>query len=115
MLWVDIFFIVFCRKLWDAVSGTDLHTFQHKHIVKTADFAHSAPIAVTGGHEKVLRLFDLNNLSADPIMLNGHTKPIAHAMFSHDDNLIYTAGEEKNVRSASSLLENIITLKCNLI
>ena len=28
-----------CRRLWDALSGEELHSFEHKHIVRTIQFS----------------------------------------------------------------------------
>ena len=30
---------VFCRKLWDALTGDELHSFEHKHIVRACAFS----------------------------------------------------------------------------
>lgn len=42
-------------KVWDAITGSDLHTFVHSHIVKTVEFAPDSRRFVSGGHE--VRLF----------------------------------------------------------
>lgn len=51
-----------CSKIWDAVSGEELHTFQHKHIVKCVDFSRDGNYLLTGSQEKLLRIFDLEKL-----------------------------------------------------
>jgi len=28
-----------CRKVWDALSGDELHSFEHKHIVRACAFS----------------------------------------------------------------------------
>jgi len=55
--------VVWCdsRKLWDAVSGDELKTFPHKHIVKVVRFSHNGNHLLTGSNEKLLRVFDLNS------------------------------------------------------
>lgn len=39
----------FSARVWDAVSGDELHVLQHKHIARTLAFADAAPRLVTGG------------------------------------------------------------------
>ena len=39
----------FSAKLWDAVSGNELHTLQHSHIVRACQFAEQSPKLITGG------------------------------------------------------------------
>eukprot|EP00939_MAST-03C_sp_MAST-3C-sp1_P003157 g3157.t1 len=61
----------FSVKLWDAVSGKELHTFAHKHIVKTVDFSGDGQKIISGGMEKVLRVDDLAALDKAPQILKG--------------------------------------------
>jgi len=56
--------INFTRKVWDAVSGEELKTFQHKHIVKCVDFSTDGNYLLTGSQEKMLRIFDLEKPDA---------------------------------------------------
>ncbi len=58
---VSLHCFLFCRKLWDAVSGDELQSFAHKHIVKTVAFSSDTNHLLTGSNEKLLRVFDLNN------------------------------------------------------
>lgn len=39
----------FSAKIWDALTGNELHSFPHKHIVRTVGFSHMTPRLVTGG------------------------------------------------------------------
>ena len=88
----------FSAKVWDAIRGVEVASFDHKHIVKAAEFSPDGRAIVTGGHEKLLRIFDLEKPQEAPTVLSGHTKPISHAFFSVDGNLIYSAGEENDIR-----------------
>mmetsp|Transcript_17417 Transcript_17417/g.33027 ORF Transcript_17417/g.33027 Transcript_17417/m.33027 type:complete len:363 (-) Transcript_17417:960-2048(-) len=49
----------FTVKVWDAVTGKELFTYPHGHIVKTVDFSKDSTRLATGGHEGILRVFDL--------------------------------------------------------
>ena len=41
----------FSARVWDALTGLELHQFPHKHIVRTVDFAHRSNRIVTGGEQ----------------------------------------------------------------
>lgn len=49
----------FSVKVWDGVTGKELFTYGHKHIVKTVDFSPDSKFLATGGHEGILRVYDL--------------------------------------------------------
>jgi len=110
-------------KLWNAVSGELLHTFEHKRVVRTVDFspvraapppparrrAHPLPPPplppqdggriVTGGYEPVLRIFDVLNPSLPPLTADhpGGSK-IKKAVWSHNGRIVYTGDEAGTVR-----------------
>lgn len=52
----------FSAKVWDATDGSCLLTLPHNHIVKSVDLNNDGTKAVTGGHEKKLRLWDIKAL-----------------------------------------------------
>jgi len=88
----------YTAKLWDCLSGEELHSFSHERIVKSVNFAKDNKRILTGGQDKILRIFDLSKMEADPVKLEGHTQPIKIALWSADDNLIYSAGGESEFK-----------------
>ncbi|CAI9265385.1 unnamed protein product [Lactuca saligna] len=56
----------FTVKIWDALTGDELHLFDHKHIVRACSFSEDTHLLLTGGFEKILRILDLNRLDALP-------------------------------------------------
>lgn len=52
----------FSVKVWDAITGKDLTTFGHRHIVKTCEFSPDSKFLATGGHEGILRIYNLVNV-----------------------------------------------------
>ncbi|WFD06899.1 hypothetical protein MVES1_002254 [Malassezia vespertilionis] len=54
----------FSAKVWDTYTGEAVHTFSHEHIVRSVAVNASGSTLLTGGHEKKLRLFDLNKPAA---------------------------------------------------
>ncbi|XP_060084354.1 serine-threonine kinase receptor-associated protein-like [Ylistrum balloti] len=89
----------FTAKLWDALSGEELHTFNHKHIVKSVDFSTDSNLLLTGSNEKMLRVFDLQRPEADAkVCLNGHTSNIRTAIFTKCNTQVISASDDKTVR-----------------
>lgn len=54
-------------KVWDAITGSPLHSFPHKHVVKTVDWSPNSRRLATGGNEGVLRVFDILHPDKDPL------------------------------------------------
>lgn len=44
-----------------------MHSFQHKHIVKSVSFDENSEHLVTGSNEKLIRVFDLNQPNSGKI------------------------------------------------
>ncbi|KAE8738473.1 hypothetical protein FOCC_FOCC016032 [Frankliniella occidentalis] len=88
----------FNAKVWDAVSGDELHSFQHNHIVKSVGFSADSSHFVTGSNEKLLRIFDLNKPEADPTVFSGHTGGLKHVMFFRGDKQLISCADDKTIR-----------------
>lgn len=56
----------FSARLWDAVTGNQVHEFVHKHIVKSVHFAADRSKLATAGHEGILRIFDVGSPGSAP-------------------------------------------------
>ncbi|XP_023017348.1 serine-threonine kinase receptor-associated protein wmd [Leptinotarsa decemlineata] len=88
----------FTGKVWDAISGEVLHSFQHNHIVKSVDFSRDSGMMVTGSNEKLVRIFDLNKPEASPEVFSGHTSGIRHVLFFRDDTHLVSCADDKTLR-----------------
>ncbi|XP_017786885.1 PREDICTED: serine-threonine kinase receptor-associated protein [Nicrophorus vespilloides] len=88
----------FTGKVWDAVSGEELHSFQHNHIVKSVDFTQDTASLVTGSNEKLVRVFDLNKTDASPEVFSGHTAGIKHVILFRNDKNIVSCADDKTLR-----------------
>jgi len=84
-------------KIWDALTGDCKHTFEHKKIVKTVDFSKDSGRILTGGMEKLLRVWDLQKPTDAPQTLTGHTESIKVALFLNEHTIL-SAGGEPGVR-----------------
>jgi serine-threonine kinase receptor-associated protein len=83
------------RRVWDALTGDELHSFEHKHIVRTCAFSESTTHLLTGGAEKILRIFDLNRPDAPPTILEGSPgTPIRAAVWHHSDQTILSSSND---------------------
>ncbi|KAF8621865.1 hypothetical protein AX15_007448 [Amanita polypyramis BW_CC] len=59
----------FTAKFWDTYTGDMLHSFPHNHIVRTVSISPSSTHLLTGGQERMVRIFDLNRPDAGPDFL----------------------------------------------
>jgi len=88
----------YTARLWDALTGLELKSFAHQRIVKTVDFSRDGKKIITGGQDKILRIFDLEGSGA-PQSLEGHQGPIKVAMWSAlDSNLVISGGADEAIR-----------------
>uniref|UniRef100_A0A1B6E8F8 Serine-threonine kinase receptor-associated protein n=1 Tax=Clastoptera arizonana TaxID=38151 RepID=A0A1B6E8F8_9HEMI len=89
----------FLAKVWDAVSGEELHSFPHKHIVKSVNFSSDSSLFATASNEKVIRIFDLNKPDLSPTILNGHTAGIRHVFFLHNESRLVSCADDCTLRA----------------
>ncbi|KAI9591418.1 WD40-repeat-containing domain protein [Syncephalis fuscata] len=88
----------FSAKVWDTFSGEVLHTFQHKHIVRAVDISPDGRYVVSGGHEKVVRMYDLSSPDAAPRLAMGHEATIKGIVWDQWHGVLITHAEERSVR-----------------
>ncbi|KJE91798.1 hypothetical protein CAOG_08643 [Capsaspora owczarzaki ATCC 30864] len=88
----------FTAKIWDAIAGTEMYSFAHKHIVRTVEFSKDASKLATGSAEKKIRLFDLQRPEAEPVIFDGLTATARVAMFVNNDSMLLTAAEDSCIR-----------------
>lgn len=88
----------FTAKVWDTISGAQLHEFSHKHIVKAVAFSPDSNHLLTGSNEKLLRIFDLQKPDSEPVCIKGHEGSIRYVRWIGDGKQLITAAEDKTVR-----------------
>ena len=90
----------FSAKVWDAITGKELMAFPHKHIVKCVDFAPDSRRLATGGHEGMLRIYDLANPQAQPVMVaqSSEKKVTITKLCWLDDTTVLAAGADGLIR-----------------
>ncbi|CAL9182049.1 unnamed protein product [Musa hybrid cultivar] len=81
----------FSAKVWDAIIGTELHSFEHKHIVRACAFSEDTHLLLTGGIEKILRTFDLNRPDAPAREIDKSPGSIRTVAWLHSDQTILSS------------------------
>jgi len=88
----------FSAKVWDALSGEDELTLQHKHIVKSVNFSNDSAALATASNDKVLRIFDLEQPSEPIVKFEGHMSGIKQVMYTPDNKQLLSCSDDKTVR-----------------
>jgi serine-threonine kinase receptor-associated protein len=66
--------------------------------VRATDLSADGTRLVTGGHEKIIRLFDLNNPDTPPVVLTGHIGHIKDIRWDTERNVILSSGDDHEIR-----------------
>lgn len=88
----------FSVKVWDAITGEALWDFPHKHIVKTCDFSPDSSRLATGGHEGLLRIYNLPEPTPLVIPQDSKTKITITKCNWWRDSIVLAAGNDGVVR-----------------
>ena len=93
----------FTAKIWDAVDGTELQSFKHKHIVKCVEFAKNGSKLLTGARDKQLRVFDLEAAAGEaasaPTCCMTHPDSVTRGIWTSDEHLVVSGGEDGVLRT----------------
>uniref|UniRef100_A0A2N9FQP2 Serine-threonine kinase receptor-associated protein n=1 Tax=Fagus sylvatica TaxID=28930 RepID=A0A2N9FQP2_FAGSY len=81
----------FTAKVWDALTGDELHSFEHKHIVRASAFSEDTHLLLTGGIEKILRIYDLNRPDASPREVDKSPGSVRTVAWLHSDQTILSS------------------------
>lgn len=87
----------FSARVWNAITGDELHKFDHKHVVRSVAFSHgesSAQLA-TGGLEKVVRVFDLQRPDAEPSLLPASPDSVRNLLYMPGNQLLLASYVDK--------------------
>ncbi|WVZ12146.1 hypothetical protein V8G54_016676 [Vigna mungo] len=79
------------RKVWDALTGDELHSFEHKHIVRACAFSEDTHLLLTGGVEKILRIYDMNRPDAPPREVDKSPGSVRTVAWLHSDQTILSS------------------------
>lgn len=78
----------FSVQVWDAITGKSIWSFPHKHIVKACDFSPDSTKLATGGHEGILRIYDLTQQEKQK-----NQNPVVPLEITLDNSKIITIGK----------------------
>lgn len=88
----------YTAKIWNALTGDEVHSFPHSKIVKSVHFSQDNKKIATGCQDKVIRIFDLDKLDAECVKLEGHLQPIKTVLFTNQPHLLLTAAQDSTMR-----------------
>jgi len=88
----------FTARVWNAVTGDELHQFPHKHIVRTVAFERglTASRLVTAGPERLVRVFNLARPDLPPVELPKAPDSVRCVAWSGDNNNLLVSYLDRN-------------------
>ena len=85
-------------KLWDAATGTELHTFAgHSHLIQFAAFAGDGRRLATASWDKTAKVWDAAT-GKELLTLRGHEDRVSGVAFSPDGKHLATSSQDNTVR-----------------
>jgi len=88
----------YSAKLWDAVTGAEKATFPHQRMVKDAIFSPSDDRVISGGFEKLVRVWDVNRPEQPLQEMAKQESVIKHVSWNRlYGDLIITASGDDNI------------------
>lgn len=79
--------------IWDALTGQNLHAFQHDHYVKSCDWLNDK--VVTGNFDSHVRVFDAEKYDAEPEVFQAMDKAtIKSVYFANSTDSVISAGDD---------------------
>ncbi|KAJ2554498.1 hypothetical protein EV175_002564 [Coemansia sp. RSA 1933] len=93
----------YTAKVWNAISGQELVTLPHRHIVRSADFAEDATAAevITGSQDRAVRLFDITRPDA-PTIVATHDAALRNVKWTAHRRLALSAAEDRRINIIDS-------------
>eukprot|EP00040_Diaphanoeca_grandis_P025063 m.138429 g.138429 ORF g.138429 m.138429 type:complete len:320 (-) comp29994_c1_seq1:42-1001(-) len=88
----------FCAKTWNAISGDEMYSYQHPHIVKTVEFSADSSQLLTGCNDKVVRCWDVNNNTSAVVEMTGHKGNLQKVLWGTDGKSVLSGGDDKVIR-----------------
>lgn len=100
----------FTAKVWNTYTGDELASFAHSHIVRATDLTADGTRLFTGGHEKILRVYDLNrpgstgtSTGSEPspaatVIEHAHADKIKNVVWDNKRNVLLSSGEDKVIK-----------------
>jgi len=88
----------YTAKIWDTLTGEELQTFNHSRIIKSVNFSTDNKRLLTGGQDKILRIFDLGKPEAEPFKLEGHSDSVRVALWNWDNSAVVSGGQDSVLR-----------------
>jgi len=98
------YFAAACKNgtvyLIEFVTGEVIHTIQaHEHGADCAAFSPGGSLLVTGGRDNLVKLWDLQTPSDQPVaQFEGHSKPVLTVAFHPTGNMIASGGGDHTAR-----------------